>query len=340
MEQRPLGSTGLTVSALGFGCGAIGGLMVKGDPAEQRRAIARAIEAGITYFDTAPSYGDGRSEENLGRALRELNAWNRVVVGTKVRLAPADLRDPAGSIRRSCLQSLQRLGRGAVDLLQFHNQVVLGQPDGGSGISPGYLLGEVADGLQRLVRDGLADHVGFTGLGDPGALHEAALSGRYETVQCYFNALNPSAGFAGASGGGRDFAGLIDAAAGAGLGVIVIRALAAGALAAQPARHPNAGDPGAPLISGADYGRDLERARALAPLARKLGLESPLELALRFALSKPGVSTVLVGYSDLAQLEDAVRWTGRGPLPEDGVLRVVEGLREGRPARPERSAGE
>jgi aryl-alcohol dehydrogenase-like predicted oxidoreductase len=327
VEQRDLGKTGLKVSALGYGAGSVGGLMVRGDPAEQTRAVARALDAGITYFDTAPGYGDGRSEENLGRALRDLGAWNRVVVGTKVRLTAADLRDPAGSIRRSCLQSLQRLGRGAVDLLQFHNQVVLGQPDGGSGISLGYLLGEVAEGLQRLVRDGLADHVGFTGLGDPGALHEAALAGRYETVQCYFNALNPSAGFAGASGGGRDFAGLIDAAAGAGLGVIVIRALAAGALAAQPARHPNAGDPGAPIVAGADYARDLERARALAPLAQELGLESPLELALRFVLSKRGVSTALVGYSDLAQLEDAIRWAERGPLPQEAVRRVVEGLR-------------
>lgn len=60
MEQRTLGRTGLRVSALGFGCGAIGGLMVRGDPAEQRRAVAHAIQAGITYFDTAPSYGDGR----------------------------------------------------------------------------------------------------------------------------------------------------------------------------------------------------------------------------------------------------------------------------------------
>ena len=53
MEQRPLGKTGLTVSALGFGCGAVGGLMVGGDPAEQRQAVSRALDAGITYFDTA-----------------------------------------------------------------------------------------------------------------------------------------------------------------------------------------------------------------------------------------------------------------------------------------------
>ena len=82
MEQRDLGRTGLQVSALGFGAGAVGGLMVRGDPAEQTRAVARALDAGITYFDTAPGYGDGRSEENLGRALRELNAWGRCAVGT------------------------------------------------------------------------------------------------------------------------------------------------------------------------------------------------------------------------------------------------------------------
>ncbi len=55
MQQRDLGKTGLRVSALGFGTGAIGGLFVRGDPAERRRAVARALEAGITYFDTAPS---------------------------------------------------------------------------------------------------------------------------------------------------------------------------------------------------------------------------------------------------------------------------------------------
>ena len=53
MEQRHFGRTGLHVSALGFGCGAVGGLMTKGDPADQKRAVAHAIENGITYFDTA-----------------------------------------------------------------------------------------------------------------------------------------------------------------------------------------------------------------------------------------------------------------------------------------------
>src|ERR1700687_4542 len=101
MDRRPLGNTGLTVSALGFGCGAVGGLMVLGSAAEQRQAITRALDAGITYFDTAASYGDGLSEEHLGRGIGELGAWSRVVVGTKVRLRSEDLANPAAAIRAS-----------------------------------------------------------------------------------------------------------------------------------------------------------------------------------------------------------------------------------------------
>lgn len=329
MERRGLGKTGLHVSALGYGSGAIGGLFVRGDPDEQRRAVARALDAGITYFDTAPSYGDGRSETNLGRVLRDLGAWGRVVVGTKVRLQPAELGDPQGAIVRSVKESLQRLGRDSVALVQLHNPVLADNAAGrldtasGSGLELRAVVGEVTEGMHEVVRQGLAAHVGLTGLGDAAALRAVITSTRYATIQTYFNALNPSAGFAGASGGAQDFGGLIDAAAGASMGVIAIRVLAAGALSATPERHVNAGDPGAPLARGAEYSRDLARARGLAALAREVGVEGPLELALRFALAKPGVSTVLVGYSTLTQLEDAIRWTARGPLPQDAVARIV-----------------
>jgi aryl-alcohol dehydrogenase-like predicted oxidoreductase len=195
---------------------------------------------------------------------------------------------------------------------------------GGNGaIAQAQMVGAVADGMRALVQAGLAQHVGFNGLGDVEALGAIARSGRYATVQTYFNVLNPSAGYADAAGGGQDFAGLIDVAAGAGVGVIAIRVLAAGALGGTPERHPNAGNPGMPVAGGAEYARDLARARRLAPLVGELGLESPYELALRFALAKPGVSTALVGFSDLAQLEAALRWAERGPLPSDAVQRIV-----------------
>ena len=66
MECRRLGRTGLEVSVLGFGCGSVGGLFVRGDRQDMATALARAIDLGINYFDTAPSYGDGLSETNLG----------------------------------------------------------------------------------------------------------------------------------------------------------------------------------------------------------------------------------------------------------------------------------
>ncbi len=333
MEQRALGETGLRVSALGFGAGAVGGLLVRGDRTDQTRTVARALESGITYFDTAPSYGHGRSEENLGRVLGELDAWDNVVVGTKVRLQPPDLSDPIAAIQRSCEESLRRLGRDAVDLLQLHNPIADGGTAGepGVGSSPPLVLETVRSlvvgGMQRAVARGLVQHIGITGLGDTPSLHSVVASGQFASVQTYFNAVNPSAGFPGASGNAQDFAGLIGTAAAAGMGVIAIRVMAAGALLAHPRRHPNAGDPGPLLARGAEYEHDLERAQTIRGIAVELGYDGPLELALRFALATPGISTILVGFSDLGQLEDALRWTGRGPIPGDVVRRIVDPAR-------------
>jgi L-glyceraldehyde 3-phosphate reductase len=152
-------------------------------------------------------------------------------------------------------------------------------------------------------------------------------SGLFDTIQAYYNPLNASAGYPGSHADrAGDFAGLIDAAARQQMGVLAIRVLAAGAVGATPERHALAGDPSRPLVPGAEYPRDVARAAALATLAGELGLESPFELSLRFALAKSGVSTALVGFSDAAQVTDALRWAERGPLPPDAVARVLATL--------------
>lgn len=319
MEERPLGSTGLTVSALGFGCGSTGGLVVRGSFEQARSAIARAIDAGVTYFDTAPLYGRGASEEQLGRVLSALGAWDRVVVGTKVRLSRDALPH---EVRDSLIASLRRLGRERVDLVQLHNPLRRpGGDDAGDALAP-QDLGPVEEALREVVREGLAGAAGFTGLGEPEAVH-AALSGeRFDTVQCYVNALNPSAASAGASGGSQDFDGLIGEASRRRRGVIAIRVMAAGALAGDEPRAPLAGPTGS-LVPGSEYAADARRSLAVADLARDLGLESPLELSLRFAISTAGVSTALVGFSDARQLDDAIRWVERGPLGGEAVNRTV-----------------
>jgi L-galactose dehydrogenase/L-glyceraldehyde 3-phosphate reductase len=328
MELRPLGKTGLTVSALGFGCGAIGGLMVKGDPDEQERAVARAIEAGIRYFDTAPSYGDGRSEEHLGRVLRALGPARTegIVVGTKLRVEASVAAGPAAGVaaamRESVEQSLRRLQRERVHLMQLHNQIASHADPGGRGLTPEQVTGPVADGL-RAVRDaGLIEHIGFTATGDPAAVRRVVESGAVESGQFYFNALNPTAGYAGAAEAGRvDFGGVIDVAAARQVGVIVIRSLAAGAVTASDVRHVNAGGTGG--VVGERYEDDVRKAQALSALAADMGLDGPVELAMRFAIGKPGVSTVIVGFSSEAQLEDALRWAERGALPADATQQVL-----------------
>src|SRR5262249_25063712 len=102
MQLRVFGRTGMQVSALGFGCGAVGGLMVGGDHADQERTIARAIAAGVNYFDTAVQYGNGESEKNLGRILQSLKPAN-VIVGTKVRVPPGEF----GCIADAATKSLE-----------------------------------------------------------------------------------------------------------------------------------------------------------------------------------------------------------------------------------------
>jgi aryl-alcohol dehydrogenase-like predicted oxidoreductase len=251
--------------------------------------------------------------------MRDLGAWSRVVVGTKVRLPNGA---SAGSVRESLQASLRRLGRSDVDVLHLHNRIGLTRSGPGQ-LELDEVLGEVARQLQDVKDAGLARHIGITGLGDSTALREVVRAEPFETVQTYFNALNPSAGYTGRTGGEQDFEGLIDTAARAGRGVIVIRVLAAGAAAASAERPPNAGDAGPPLAGGG-YADDLARAVRLQDLASELGMESPVELALRFGLSKEGVSTVLVGYSNLGHLEDAIRFAERGPLTNEVVQRVLE----------------
>lgn len=321
MNQRRLGRTALEVSEIGFGCGSVGGLMVRGDRAEQERAVHRALELGVSYFDTAPSYGDGRSEENLGRVLRGLST--PIYVGTKFRLDPEELDNARAAIRSSLEASLRRLGRDRVELFQLHSRVTMER-----GVSPGSLgaddvLGPVLAGLRDVQSAGLARYIGITGLGDTEALHQVIASGEFDTVQCYFNVLNPSAGYSvGADFPYQDFRLLIDAAAEHGVGVLVIRSLAAGALSANRERPDVAGTPGNAFSTGSDYEADLRQAQTLQPFLQELGLENTLELAVRFALGKQHVSTVLVGVSNSGQLEELGRWAGRGGL-DGGVLSKV-----------------
>ena len=98
---RELGRTGLGVSELALGCGPISNLMTGEDSQRQVAVLRRALDGGINWIDTAATYGQGRSEESLGFALRDLGAGDDVHLATKVRLQLDELKDIAGAVRQS-----------------------------------------------------------------------------------------------------------------------------------------------------------------------------------------------------------------------------------------------
>ncbi|BBK32103.1 L-galactose dehydrogenase/L-glyceraldehyde 3-phosphate reductase [Stella humosa] len=324
MEMRDFGRTGLRLSALGFGCGAVGGLMVRADAAEQERAVARALDAGINYFDTAVQYGDGQSERNLGRVLARLKPAE-AVIGTKVRLLGDDFSDVGGAVVGSLEGSLARLGRERVDILYFHNPVTM---DGSPGsLSVARLLEEFVPAVERLRDAGKVGFVGITAVGDTAALKAVLASSKVEAAQVVFNLLNPSAADRLPAGWpGQDYDGLLGDAATAGAGVVAIRVLAGGALSGSAERHPIASPAPAPIGSSDTYAGDLDRAQALLPQAG--GTTAGLtDLATRYPLSQAAIGTILVGMASFEQFELALAAIERGAPSAGELARLAGGQR-------------
>ena len=236
MEMRVFGRTGMQLSALGFGCGAVGGLMVRGDPLDQERTIARAIAAGVNYFDTAVQYGNGESEKNLGRVLQRLEPAN-VAVGTKVRLASGDFGRIADAVAKSLEGSLGRLRLDRIDIFHLHNAIT--ETGGREALSVRQVLGDVVPAFERLRQQGKTRFLGLTAIGDTAALHQVIDARAFDSAQVVYNILNPSAA-AGlpANYPAQDYGRLFDHTRAAGVGVIGIRVLAGGALSGLAERHP------------------------------------------------------------------------------------------------------
>jgi L-galactose dehydrogenase/L-glyceraldehyde 3-phosphate reductase len=320
MDRRTLGRTGLSVSVLTFGCGAVGGLMTRGAPTDQERAVARALEAGINHFDTAPAYGNGASEENLGRVLSVLKP--DVVVSTKVRLAATDRGRIAEGVAASMEASLKRLGRDHVDVFQFHNAIAA-RPDGATfGVDE--MLQDVVPALARMREQGKTRHIGFTAIGETDALHKVIASGTVDSAQVPYNVLNPSAGAALPDRyPAQDYGAILDRAKAAGVGTIGIRVLAGGALSGNEERHPLGLPSVEPIGSGANYAADAARARRLAAMVSEGHAASLTEMGIRFAIANAILSTTEIGLATIAQLEDAISAVEKGPLPPAALARLA-----------------
>jgi aryl-alcohol dehydrogenase-like predicted oxidoreductase len=321
MQMRDFGRTGMKVSALGFGCGAVGGIMVRGDPGDQERLVARAISIGVNYFDTAVLYGDGESEKNLGRILQKLKPAN-VIVGTKVRVPPSAFGRIAEAIATSLEGSLTRLHLDSVDIFHLHNPITM--TGGGSTLSVRQVLDEVVPAFERLRQQGKIRFLGISAVGDTEALHQVIDSRAFDSAQIVYNMLNPSAGDALPQNyPAQDYQRLFDRTKAAGVGVVGIRVLAGGALSGSAERHPIASAAPEPIGSAMSYDADIERARRLMPLVREGFAGSLTEAATRFALSHPAMGTILVGMATPQQFEDALAAVEKGPLPQAALDRLA-----------------
>lgn len=302
MQYRVLGRTGIRVSVIAFGAGPVSGLITGADADAQNAVVATAIESGINWFDTAPGYGQGQSELNLGRVLSELRPTEPIYIATKVRL-PLDSSEPTGDIvRRSVEESLQRLRVSKVTLLQLHNGITSRHGDEPASITPADILqrGGVADAFRRLRDEGLIDHVGLTGTGHPEAMREVIRSGEFDTVQTPYNLLNPSAGDSSSSAAGEtDYGNIIADCEAVKMGVFAIRVFAAGALLGQP---PSAHTLKTPYFPLALYQRDVERARQIqTKLADQMTMP---ELAVRFVLTHPVISSAIIGFGSVSHVAE------------------------------------
>ena len=323
MQYRTIGKTGVRVSEIGFGCGNNAVLMVKAPYQEQVKVVRRALDAGINFFDTAFAYGLGKSEENLGRVLKEVGA--DPVISTKIRLEADCIGDIRAATIRAVEAGLERLGRERVDFVQLHTRVTSERGmEKRFSLAPKDVLGPqgVIDGFKVMRDRGKVGFFGFSGLGDPRALHELIDSGEFHGFQCYYNLLNPSAGRpVPATFSALDYGLILDRAAAKGMGAFVIRVLAAGALTSDPSA--GGGGSGQTLSPGSDYPADLQRAEKMKAA---LGVDGKhlAQAAIRFGLMSPKISTVLVGFSNPSHVDEAVACSGAPALSKDQVGKMTK----------------
>lgn len=315
MQMRSFGSLG-EVSALTLGGGGIGQVWGSTTRSECVASVREAADAGITFLDVAPSYGNGEAESVIGEAFSgQLPPGLRV--STKCRVGNPAPEDVLPLLESSLAESLSRMKLESVDLFILHGMLAPDDSeDDGRGTRRSLFTDAVRPAFEQLMRKGKIGAWGITGIGEPEMILKAIGDGSAPAaVQAVANLLD-SPGAMGRFDGPAHPREIIAAAKERGIGVMGIRAVQAGALTDGfdreiPEDH-------------ADM-QDYRRSEKFRGLARETG-ESPASLAHRYSLSMDGVSTVVLGVKNRAELHECLEAEANGPLSQDMIGRIDEAV--------------
>ncbi len=308
MQHRKLGRTGFDISDVGYGAWGIGGKQWQGGTdGESVRALHRAFELGLNFIDTALAYGDGHSERLVGKVLK--SAPHRVYVATKIppknRLWPARPGSKIGDVFPQkyiveCTdESLRNLNIETIDLQQLHvwNPEWVDRDEWKRGLEDIKKSGKV-----RFVGISINDH-------QPGSALDIIKTGLIDTVQVIYNIFDQT-----------PETGLFPLAQESNIGVIARVPFDEGSLTGTITENSTfAGDEFRSHYFRGDHKKQVvEHVNAL-----KKDITDPLpEVALRFCLSHPAVSTVIPGMRKVSNVESNCAASDKGPLPEAVLSRL------------------
>ncbi len=318
MEQRTLGRTGRRVSAVGLGTWQLGADWGEVSEADARDVLEASVEAGVTFFDTADVYGDGRSERALGAFLKahpEAGLTVATKMGRRAEQVPESYT--ASSFRGWVDRSRTMLGVDRLDLVQLH-------------CPPGEVITADAtyDALDALVEDGSVAAYGVSVETAAQALDAIARPG-VATVQIILNAFRL-----------KPLDQVLPAAQEAGVGVIARVPLASGLLSGRyderstfaPDDHRTYNRDGSAFdvgetFSGVDYSEGVRAAQEFSALVRAAGPTgaTPAQAAIAWVSGQPGVTTVIPGARNVEQARSNAAAGGLGPLGDE-FLRGVGDL--------------
>jgi L-galactose dehydrogenase len=278
MEYRPLGLTGVQISALSFGASSLGGVFRDINLDDAVRAVHVSLDQGINFIDTSPFYGLTKSESVLGMALKGIPR-DKYFLATKCGRYGSELKDFDFSAKRVTAgidESLGRMGLDHVDLIQAHD-IEFGDVD--------LVIEQTIPALRKLQQAGKARFVGVTGL-PLKVLRKVVSSATIDTIlsYCHFE-LNDTA-----------LADMVPFLKEKGVGVINASPLGMGLLSNRgtPAWHP------APEQVKEVCGRAAAHCRVKGASIEKL--------AVQYSLSKPDITTTIVGSADPKNMERNIQW--------------------------------